>query len=466
MQRYSATKAFVPTNLLPPTSSGGSGKSEIKGRDCRTQEVLVWTIIHTFTPLQAVHAEPKSVHFSKPFTVRNPEDTPASARLSQLSVMSPWPSLDMSEPIRGRRLTIADSKASLPATDSTATTTQTPLDFDLSPTARSSESGCAPETERRSPQVFCGSHAYSSSSLALDVPPPQPAKNARFYSDALSEEDMEALARGELNHNLKVYTPKDMVMHHESRKALVPQGPGVSKLRKMDALAHIEREKQHSQQALNKKVRGSAILSSFRSTNEEGEHDRIAYHSQATQSMYDLRSPSAPAPQRQHKAPQSPPPPTLSRKFSFDATSPPSSQASHIRASNNGDYFLHRVWPLSTLLPSSPSSGSSSRVRSPLVQEVPRHHHNPSATFDALLAPHKSGKGEVLRDSPNAKKVKGSTSDAGTSAVKLGQSPPKDKKHRHRFNKVPSMLNLKKHSSRCDLRKDISDDIPNVPPLP
>jgi hypothetical protein len=387
-------------------------QSQIEGRDRSEKESIVWTTNLTFTPLQAVHEGRMSRNFSKPFTSRYTRGTTTYALTSQPSAMSSSSSsrsssLEVPEPVRGRRSSIADSKASVPASDSTSASTQAPqldhLDFDFSSTTNSSDSDFVPGSKQRGPSPLYDYHAYSNNSLALDVPPPQPHKKGRFYSNALSNADKAALAHGELNHNHKVWTPKDVVMHHESRKSLVPQGPGVDKLRKMDALASIERDKQHSQQALNRKVRGSAILPSFRLTNDKGENDRVAYHSQATQSMYDLRSPSAPAPTRE-------PMPTLARKFSFDATEPPPVEAVHIRAPSTGDYISHRpARPRSTLAPSTSSSDSSTRVRSPLAPEVSRHRNKPSATFDTMLAPHKSGKGEVLRGSPNAKKVKGSS---------------------------------------------------------
>jgi hypothetical protein len=421
----------------------------------------VWISIHTFTPLQTAHAGPMSTHFSKPFTTRK----------QQHSTMAPRPSRDMPEPARGRRLTVVNEQDSFSGSNGTAATTHVPLnhvDFHFSSGAGSSESSPVPDTEYRGPEAFYGSHYSSSnsSSHSLQVPSLHTSRKARYYPSALSEQDKEALVHGELNHNLKEYTPKDVVMHHESRKALVPQGHGVNKLHNMEALANIERQKQHSQQALNKKVRGSVILPSFRLTNESGKDDRITYHQQATQSMCDLRSPSAPpAPQHPSNAPPSPPPPTLSRKFSFDTASPPAFQSSHVRAASNGDYFSRHTRIPHTQLPSPPSSGSSSRVRSPLVQEVPRHRHNPSATFDSFLVPHKSGKGEVFRDSPSAKKDKGSA-DAGTSALEHGQSSLKDKKHGRRFSKVPSMISLKKRASQRDLGKACADDVPDVPSLP
>jgi hypothetical protein len=464
MQSYPITKAFVPANLILPTTASGSGQSQIEGRDRSEKEILVWTRNLIFTPLQAVREGRMSRNFSKPFTPRYTRGTTAYALVSQPSAMSSSSSsrsssLEVPESVRGRRSSIADSKASVPASDSTSASTQAPqlghLDFEFSSATGSSDSDFVPGSKQCGPSPIYGYHAYSNSSLALNVPPPQPPKKGRFYSNALSNADKAALAHGELNHNHKAWTPKDMVLHHESRKSLVPQGQGVDKMRKMDALASIERDKQHSQQALNRKVRGSAILPSFRLTNDKGENDRVAYHSQATQSMYNLRSPSAPAPTRE-------PMPTLARTFSFDATEPPPVEAVHIRAPSTGDCFSHRAArPRSTLLPSTSSSDSSTRVRSALAPDISRHRHNPSATFDTMLAPHKSGKGEVLRGSPNAKKVKGSSS-AGSSP---GHSPVKDKKQR-RFSKMPSMLSLKKRSSRYSLRKDGEEDVPDVPSLP
>jgi hypothetical protein len=461
MQSNFDTKASVPTNLILPTTASDSKQSKIEERYSNAKVILVWTSIFTFTPIQATQTERMSRNFPRPFTTRNTQGTSILAQASPPSDMSSSlsrsSSLDVPNLVRGRRLTIADSKASVPTSNSTAMPTLAPqlghLDFEFSSSTESSVSDFVLGLEQRDPHAVHEYHAYSNSSL---VPPPPPFKKGRFYSNALDNEDKAALVRGELNHNLKVWTPKDLVMHHESRKSLVPQGPGIDKLRKMEALASIERDKQHSQQVLNRKVRGSVILPSFRMTNDKGEDDHVAYHIQATQSMYDLRSPSAPAPQR-----LLPHVPTLSREFSFDATTPPPLEATEVRLVSNGDYFSHRPSRLrSTLPPSAPDSRESSRERTPLSQG---YRYNPNTTFDSMLAPHKSGKGEVLRGSPNAKKVEGSASDAGSSP---GQSPVKVKKE-CRFSKVPSMLSLKKRSSRYSLRKEgVDDDVPDVPSLP
>ncbi|KAJ4353128.1 hypothetical protein N0V95_003662, partial [Ascochyta clinopodiicola] len=44
----------------------------------------------------------------------------------------------------------------------------------------------------------------------------------RYYASALTPTDHAALARGEKNHNLQSWTPKDLVLHAELKRKLVP----------------------------------------------------------------------------------------------------------------------------------------------------------------------------------------------------------------------------------------------------
>ncbi|KAF1917130.1 hypothetical protein BDU57DRAFT_256557 [Ampelomyces quisqualis] len=363
------------------------------------------------------------MHFSKPFATQTTKNTPNSPKAPQLPAKMSQLSVEDLAPVRGRRLPVNDS--SFQAQPGTASTVQTllqhHLDFEFPSFSWDSDSNVEPGSE------YQGYHTRSSSkasnSIVQQLPPPKP----RYYSHALTAEDKDALARGEKNHNLRVYTPKDVVMHHESRKALVPQGTGTDKLRKMETLATIEQDKQLSQRALDKK---------------------------ASQSMCDLRSSSAPAPKDHFQAPVSPPLPTLARKFSFDMSSPP---ASHARATSTGDYFSHRPYQ-----PSPSSSGSSSRARSPLSNTSSIHRHNPSTTFDAFLAPHKTGKGEAYRGAANAKMPKVSQSSTPNHSL----SPAKEKSPRRRFSRMPSIPSLKKRMSRRNLGKDGVDGEQDVPPLP
>lgn len=50
----------------------------------------------------------------------------------------------------------------------------------------------------------------------------QPRTMARYYAFTLSSNDKVALARGDKNHNLKSWTPKDLILFEETRKDLAP----------------------------------------------------------------------------------------------------------------------------------------------------------------------------------------------------------------------------------------------------
>jgi hypothetical protein len=383
----------------------------------------------------------------------------------QLLEMSPQPAFAVPEPPRGRRLTVSDLDPSpLRVADCAATSriARAHQGFDLGFQAGPSQSS-PPQHEQHVPRSFYSSRTSSSSFLTHGAFPPHPAERPRYYSAALTEADKDALLHGELNHNLKAWTPKDLVLHHESRKALVPR-VGINKLDKIDAIAQIDQAVQQSQIAFNKKVRSSK-LPTFRLTNEHGCKERMTYPAQASQSMYDLRSSSAPAPQLPPGSPVLPPIPMLSRKFSFEA-SPPLSRSTHVRAASSGDNYIRPTRPQRLQPPSSPSSNSSSRARSPLAPQDPLHQANPDATFDAFLVPHKSGKGEAYRGADNAKKPKGSKR-SGTTTPDRNSSPATETSSPRRFlGKMPSLPRLRKRSSPRDVRKDEDEDVPEVPPLP
>ena len=44
----------------------------------------------------------------------------------------------------------------------------------------------------------------------------------RYYTSALTSADRLALARGDKNHNLRPWTPKDALIYEEARKDLMP----------------------------------------------------------------------------------------------------------------------------------------------------------------------------------------------------------------------------------------------------
>jgi hypothetical protein len=140
MQSNFDTKASVPTNLILPTTASDSKQSKIEERYSNAKVILAWTSIFTFTPIQATQTERMSRNFPRPFTTRNTQGTSISAQASPPSDMSSSlsrsSSLDVPNLVRGRRLTIADSKASVPTGNSTAMPTLAPqlghLDFEFS----------------------------------------------------------------------------------------------------------------------------------------------------------------------------------------------------------------------------------------------------------------------------------------------------------------------------------------------
>ncbi|KAJ6286180.1 hypothetical protein J3E71DRAFT_374666 [Bipolaris maydis] len=264
-------------------------------------------------------------------------------------------------------------------------------------------------------------------------------KLPRYYSTALSKEDRHALSHGEKNHNLQQWTGWDLVRYHESRRSLIPQV--MPKVEKMKALADIDHGKQYSQRAMAKakakakvkdrvldKVRGMFRVPHIKmtTTTDTGkEYQESTY----TQSTHGHRSTSS-SPAGLLASPSRSP---CSTSLALDSSNPRPSSSSSSSSSSNSDYFSHRpthgassssyhyhrrICPLA-LSPGPPSDSSSTRVRSPLAHQV-SFQPNPNITFDTFLAPHKSGKGEVLHEVAGAKK--GGAASAAT-AKRLGKMP-------------------------------------------
>ena len=270
----------------------------------------------------------------------------------------------------------------------------------------------------------------------------QPAPKPRYYAQALSEEDLKALARGEKNHNLQEWSDERLFTHHGDRRGLIPQAMPLEE--KMIALAEIDHEMQQSQPAVAKtkeKVRNKLHTPRIRKTTDnkkDEEHSRTQFW-QSSQSTYDLRSSMLPPP-----LPRSTP---TAQPDEYEE--PRNRRYSHARAASSGDYFYQpssprastyntrRISPLAS--PSGPSSSSSSNhVRSPLNQEV-LFRADPATTFDSFLVPNKSGTGVVLAESKNAMKNK-------TPTASLSPSPKALAKVR-RLTKMPSMPLLRKRSN-------------------
>jgi len=270
----------------------------------------------------------------------------------------------------------------------------------------------------------------------------QPAPKPRYYAQALSVEDLKALAQGEKNHNLQEWSVERLFTHHGDRRVLIPQAMPLEE--KMFALAEIDHEMQQSQRAVPKtkeKVRNKVHIPRIKKTTDnkkDEEHSRTQFW-QSSRSTHDLRSSMLPPP-LPHSTPTAQP---------EEYEEPRNRRYSHARAASSGDYFYQsssprtsayntrRISPLAS--PSGPSSSSSSNhVRSPLNQEV-RFRANPETTFESFLVPHKSGRGEVLAKSKNAMKDK-------TPTASLSPSPKALAKVR-RLTKMPSMPLLRKRSS-------------------
>ncbi|KAH7399116.1 hypothetical protein DE146DRAFT_756091 [Phaeosphaeria sp. MPI-PUGE-AT-0046c] len=290
-------------------------------------------------------------------------------------------------------------------------------------------------------------------SLASFDPDPQPSKRARYYSHALSPEDKAALSRGELYPNLHMYEQKDMIKYHEFRRSLVPRDVGSSKLRKVEAFANIDEEKQHSQRALDNSEIVGGRLSHVLLTNEEGENDHGAYLLQIAQSMYDLRLSSTPAQYHPSPAPPLPPVPTLRRKYSWEGFQATASPGHNIRTAGGTDYFSYVP---GVEVPSDSTSRTSNCIPSPLSIADTAHQHNPNITFDTFLVPHKSGKGEAYHGALNAERHNAKDD------ISLSATGPA-KKALRRFTKMRSTPTLRQRFSRSDLKQEGGKEVPAAP---
>lgn len=286
-------------------------------------------------------------------------------------------------------------------------------------------------------------HHYSGDSVSV-FSWEEPAPGPRYYAQALSVEDLKALAQGEKNHNLQEWSSERLVTHHEDREVLVPRV--MPTVEKMNALADIEHHMQQSQRTVAKtkeKVRNKLHIPRIGKTTDNTKDDEYTRSQfwRSSQLTYDLCSSMLP-PSLPQSTPTAP-----SEKYG----APCHRRYSHTRAASSGDYFsqpsgprtsaynTRRISPLAS--PSGPSSSNSStRVRSPLKQEV-LFRANLEATFDSFLVLHKSGKGEVLADSKNALKVK-------TPMASSSPSPgPKAMTKVRRLTKMLSMPLLRKRIS-------------------
>jgi len=516
----------LPLTLISPAA--GINATIIQFAEDHAPKVPIQQqLITAFTSLSAAHVH--SVHsplFSR-FS-HNKKDQQATPQASQPAAMSPRSSFSVLA-VRGPRLTMSTNFDGSSPLGSHPPTSPGQLQNDFQPHALSGSTSHS-NGKQPVPQSFYSSRPSSSSTLVDEDSPSQSVESHRYYTQALSDEDKHALSEGEYNHNLKAYTPKDAVMHHESRKALVPPH-GMDKLDKIDAYARIEEQRQLSFQNLNqKKVRGAKHPVN-RLSKARGHDDRVAHNSQASQSMYDLHSFNA-------SAPQLPPIPstsfassgrqTLSRQFSFEEITPPASVSvpptNHIRAASNREFVFPRHSGPGTGLPRLQRLSTPSSAGPPtLNQRFPFEVDTPSSSGSSSRSPpnrpasnvdYFSQPGRPTRPPPCSQRPSSPSSTASSRRSEVSQ-------HQHNPNttfdaflvphksgkgeafqgapnakkpKVPkgiatparnsspasaksspslrplfnklSVPKLRGRSSRRNLRKGDDDDIPDVPPLP
>lgn len=255
---------------------------------------------------------------------------------------------------------------------------------------------------------------------------------SRYYASTLSESDVQALAIGEKNRNLKEWSANDLIMHHESRKELLPRI--MPKVDKTNALAGIEHDKQCVRRVLTRET--SKVRRFLRFLGAKGSADSVENQdvsSSTTQQQQQQQTPTSthnlltPSPLYEPE----------------DLTLLPQPRPAHIcAASSSSDYFSHRpssyhpqrstlrshIRRISPLASSSSSysgtltADSSPRVRSPLAREI-QFRHNPDVTFDAFLVPHKSGKGEAFCGAVNAMRVEDIGAGTGKGRGKVRKVP-------------------------------------------
>lgn len=189
--------------------------------------------------------------------------------------------------------------------------------------------------------------------------PTQPRTMTRYYPSALTPDDKTALAQGEQNHNLKSWTPKDLILQEETRKDLAPTNVYIG---------------------LDKQV---CIIPSIIITDGQ---DQRAHIKQLAYKYHTSRCSSAPT-----VPPKEIGPIAQERAYCFAAG----------HTVSNGSYFVNNQRPMSYRPPHPLTAGA--RVRSPLANEVSISRPREEVTFDRILVPHRFGKGETYRDGQDGK---------------------------------------------------------------
>lgn len=361
-------------------------------------------------------------------------------------------------PQRSRRPSTVDGKVLEPEWDLEP---QTFGSFNQDALARISQAQAA-DTHTARPstdisQVQSTSARYQLRNFSMDNPvsmssqSPQRRMSSRYYSVVLSDEDRTALATGELNHNLKVWSDRDLVQHHTSRIELVPWTN-----KRQAAIAKILDEKRDSERLALKSARQAkrSVSSHFKKlgTVKETETHDVQARDEVVYSTPNFRAVSTPS---LLLAPTSPPLRRSQEYFPVPIIESENNRWSIYSGISNRDDDFDIQSGHSTAV-RSPSITESSQdlslhrgrapVRPPLVRradhsasqlrmsralDYPQYEPNPHVTFDSFLAPHISGKGETHRESVHARKEE------------EPRSLPR------RLSKMASMPQLKKRTSEA-----------------
>jgi len=222
--------------------------------------------------------------------------------------------------------------------------------------------------------------------------PPQPVKRPRYYSHTLSNADKHALTLGDTKHNSPIGSPQDLIHRHGPRRELIPRT--IHKANKTAVPTGLQHDKQRRQHIATPTVSKNGYPVSTSPL-------RI------TSSLADLHAQPAIPPA--HRQPQ--PYDRHANHSLIDLRFP-----GRTAAPSPSPNIRIRI-PTSTPLSPSPSPSPSTPIPS-------RFQPNPTTTFDAFLAPHKSGKGETYAGSPNAKSTHGALLSSSTSSLSSSPPPP------------------------------------------
>ncbi|OAL50255.1 hypothetical protein IQ07DRAFT_653558 [Pyrenochaeta sp. DS3sAY3a] len=258
----------------------------------------------------------------------------------------------------------------------------------------------------------------------IQCPPRKP--KPRYYKQAFTDEDTEALARGEQNHNLTPWTPADLVMHdellndlrplplivdHSSRSSILVDAHGTTtqtfsrpfrtgdKVRYLQCSDPLPRIEQSGEKLPQEENRFDAEFQ----REVEGPFCGIG------SPLYSSRSSSAPVliiPAHDNLLPENPAPRHSVGAFPEHSRT---SSATRVSESLSIPAPLSRAFSFTSSqtrhAPKLPSPLSLSPASSFRTRDPEAFKPNPETTFDSFLGPHKSGKGETHADYVKRKKV-------------------------------------------------------------